>query len=358
MRVLLRISPIVTGGPIAGRLAGMLAGLFVIAPIAFATPAISETPAANPIAVPIPEASPRPPVPAKNLFGAEDRAANLAPRAIGFYSKGCLAGGKALPVDGPTWQTMRLSRNRNWGHPQLLSLIERLAHDAAREDGWPGLLVGDLAQPRGGPMLTGHASHQIGLDADIWLTPMPKRRLSWEEREKTAAVSMLADQLSVNAKVFTPEHVKLIKRAASYPEVERIGVNPAIKLALCRAEGGDQPWLHKVQSWPGHHYHMHIRIKCPANSEGCTGQPPPTNSTCAHAEKWYADTKAYLALPKKPTPQPQPPAKPKPPVTLADLPADCGAVLAAAPAGVSDGEIKNIVVPARKPVHREAAKAP
>jgi len=358
MRTLLRPYDIVVGRRFVGPLAALLAGLIVVATDALATSAVSETPAAQPIAVPIPEAAPRPPVPAKKLFGAADRPADLAPRAIGFYSKGCLAGARALPVDGPTWQAMRLSRNRNWGHPDLLKLIEKLANDAAREDGWPGLLVGDLTQPRGGPMLTGHASHQIGLDADIWLTPMPDRRLSWEERERTAAVSMLADQLSVDPKVFTPEHVKLIKRAASYPEVDRIGVNPAIKLALCRAEGGDQPWLHKVQSWPGHHYHMHIRIKCPADSEGCTGQPPPKNSTCADAEKWYADTKAYLALPKKPAPKPQQPAKPKPPLTLADLPADCAAVLAAPPAGEARSEIKNIVVPVRKPAHRAAAKTP
>ena len=110
---------------------------------------------------------------------------------IGSYAKGCLAGGTALPIDGPAWQAMRLSRNRVWGHPELIAFIERLAI-GARADGWPGLLVGDMAQPRGGPMRTGHASHQIGLDVDLWLTPMPDRRLTGEERETISAVSMLA----------------------------------------------------------------------------------------------------------------------------------------------------------------------
>ena len=64
-----------------------------------------------------------------------------------------MAGGAALPVDGPAWQVMRLSRNRNWGHPDLVALVERLAIEAKEKDGWNGLLVGDLAQPRGGPML-------------------------------------------------------------------------------------------------------------------------------------------------------------------------------------------------------------
>ena len=106
--------------------------------------------------------------PAKELFGAVKLPALTEPASAGFYSKGCLSGGVAIPVDGPAWQVMRLSRNRNWGHPDLIKVLERLAVDGQKV-GWNGLLVGDISQPRGGPMLTGHASHQIGLDADVWL---------------------------------------------------------------------------------------------------------------------------------------------------------------------------------------------
>ena len=115
---------------------------------------------------------------AKRLFGGVSGAAPLEARAIGSFAKGCLAGAKALPVDGESWQVMRLSRNRNWGHPELIALLERLARKAPAVTGWQGILVGDISQPRGGPMLTGHASHQIGLDADIWLTPKPATPLS------------------------------------------------------------------------------------------------------------------------------------------------------------------------------------
>ena len=94
---------------------------------------------------------------------------------------------EALPINGDTWQVMRLSRNRNWAHPDMVALVERLADKAHKDAGWPGILVGDMSQPRGGPMLTGHASHQVGLDADVWLTPMPDRRLSREEREDMSA---------------------------------------------------------------------------------------------------------------------------------------------------------------------------
>ncbi len=278
-----------------------------------------------------------PPVPAKSLFGAKSRAARLAPRAIGYYSRGCLSGGEWLPVDGPAWQAMRLSRNRNWAHPDLIDLVKRLATEAKAAGEWRGLLVGDLTQPRGGPMTSGHASHQVGLDADIWLTEMPDRRFSWEERETISATSMLKNTLEVNKTVFTDKTVALIRRAASYEEVERIGVNPAIKLALCRAAGGDTPWLGKIQGWRGHHYHMHIRLKCPEGSEGCRSQGTPRGTSCEAAEKWYRDTKAWMERPKKPskkTKKKKPVKKrPKPQITLDQLPEACRAVLAAEPAG-------------------------
>ena len=104
--------------------------------------------------------------------------------AIGYYPRGCLQGGVELPATGPTWQVMRLSRNRNWGHPELVKFLERFAPLAAEATGWKGILIGDMAQPRGGPLPFGHKSHQIGLDVDIWFMPMPDRVLSKEEREK------------------------------------------------------------------------------------------------------------------------------------------------------------------------------
>src|SRR5690606_4408851 len=84
----------------------------------------------------------KPVVTAKQLFGTGKSAAPLAARAIGWYAKGCLAGGKPIAVDGPGWQVMRLSRNRNWGHPKLVALVERLAKESTAAKEWPGLLVG------------------------------------------------------------------------------------------------------------------------------------------------------------------------------------------------------------------------
>jgi penicillin-insensitive murein DD-endopeptidase len=264
-------------------------------------------------------------VPAKQLFGAAATPAPLAARAIGFYARGCLAGAKPLAIDGPAWQAMRLSRNRNWGHPQLVKLVEQLANDAKAKDGWRGLLVGDMSQPRGGPMLTGHASHQVGLDADIWLTQMPDRRLSEKEREELSATSMLAaDGLGIDPAVWTSAHGKLIRRAAAFPEVERVLVHPAIKKALCESKEGDRSVLHKIRPYWGHHYHMHVRMACPKGSTNCEAQPaPPADDGCGkELDDWFT----LLKRPPRPDAKP---AKPKPPLTMAQLPAECKVVLEA-----------------------------
>ena len=122
-----------------------------------------------------------PNTPARELFARKTTPLPGSPRSIGSYADGCLAGAVALPIKGPTWQVMRVSRDRYWGNPSLVAFIERLA-DEGKKVGWNGLLIGDMSQPRGGPMFNGHSSHQIGLDVDIWFTPMPDHELSQEQR--------------------------------------------------------------------------------------------------------------------------------------------------------------------------------
>lgn len=269
----------------------------------------------------------KPKVLARDLFGKAQNAADLTPRSIGWYAKGCLAGGVHLADAGPDWQTMRPSRNRAWGHPKLVALLKRLASEA-KQDGWPGLLVGDISQPRGGPMLTGHASHQVGLDADIWLTPMPNRVLTRREREDINATTMLdKTSLAVDPKVFTPAHVGLIKRAASYPQVERVFVHPAIKKALCEAAGKDRAWLGKVRPIWGHYYHFHIRIGCP--NGGCETQPPVKGDDGCGKEvtDWLKTVEKSLKVaPPKPGVRIVPDSERRQ-ITIDQLPPECKVVL-------------------------------
>ena len=208
----------------------------------------------------------------------------------------------------------------------MVALVKRLSQKAHKDAGWPGILIGDMSQPRGGPMFTGHASHQVGLDADIWLTPMPNRQLSRNEREEMSAVMMVReDRLDIDPKVFKPGHLAVIRDAALEPAVQRIFVNAAIKKALCREAKGDRSWLSKVRPMYGHDYHFHIRIKCPSGAGECEHQPDPDESEgCKPADLayWFKDSVLH------PKPPPTPP-KPKPPMTMASLPAACKAVLAA-----------------------------
>jgi penicillin-insensitive murein DD-endopeptidase len=265
-----------------------------------------------------------PKTPAKELFGRKATPANLTTESIGFYARGCLAGAKALPITGKTWQVMRLSRNRNWGHPNLINYLERLS-ERGTQVGWSGLLVGDMSQPRGGPMLTGHASHQVGLDADVWLRPMPDHVLSREEREEMSATMVVADdRKEVDPKVWTPAHFNILKAAASDPLVERIFVNAAIKKDLCREAGSDRAWLQRIRPYWQHDYHFHVRISCPAGSPDCKRQDPaPAGDGCGKELAWWF-TDAVL----HPKPEPEP-TKPPPYLKMADLPAACRQVLAA-----------------------------
>jgi penicillin-insensitive murein endopeptidase len=190
-------------------------------------------------------------------------------------------------------------------------------------DGWPGLLLGDISQPRGGPMLTGHASHQIGLDADIWLTPMPGRALSAVERENMSAVSVIKKKgLTVDEKVWTPAHMRLLRRAASYPEVERILVHPGIKKKLCDTVKGDRAWLRKVRPFWGHDYHFHIRIGCQPGSTGCKGQAATApGDGCDKSLAWW-----FTEEPWRPNKNPDAP-KARDVMKMSSLPKECRVVL-------------------------------
>ena len=173
-------------------------------------------------------------------------------------------------------------------------------------------------------MTSGHASHQVGLDADIWLTPMPNRRLSYRERETMSAVPVVkTGPHTVFPNVWTDAHFRLIKRAASHRDVQRILVAPGIKKKLCETEKGNRAWLRKVRPYWGHNYHMHVRLRCPKGSAGCKGQTePPAGDGCGKPLAWWYSKEPY-ADPSKP----KKPVKPKPPITLANLPGDCRTVL-------------------------------
>ena len=263
---------------------------------------------------------------AKQLFGNKATPAALPSAPYGFYSKGCLAGAQQLPETGPTWQAMRLSRNRNWALPETLDVIQRISRAGAAHPASNGIYVGDLSQPSGGPMLTGHASHQVGLDADIWLVPATLG-LSRQQRENISAKSYRRNEGAYTTSDWSSFQETIVKAAATDPRVERIFIFPGAKVAMCENATGDRSWLRKVRPYYGHHYHFHVRLSCPDNAPGCVSQdPPPPGDGCEEARQWVRN------IINPPPPQPRDPNAPAPTpkreLTMSDLPQACQAVLA------------------------------
>lgn len=271
---------------------------------------------------------------ANQLFGAKDGPSQQAPMPIGSYARGCGAGMVQLPESGPSWQAMRLSRNRNFGQPVLVDYLIGLSQ-TAQKIGWAGLYIGDMGQPRGGPMTSGHASHQIGLDADIWMLPPRRLDLTFKERESISSIPVRsADQRSVTQN-WTSRHHALLRAAASDPRVDRIFVAAAVKIEMCKtAKRKDKDWLQKIRPVAGHDTHFHVRMKCPKGARLCETQKP-TVADLSKGGNGCDETLAYWVTdylnPPKPTKKPKKPAKrergPRE-FTMADLPKQCVDVLA------------------------------
>jgi penicillin-insensitive murein DD-endopeptidase len=238
------------------------------------------------------------------------------PHIFGGASAGCLTGAESLPAEGPGWQVVRLSRNCHWGHPALLDAIRGLAAQA-RQHGLATLWIGDMSQPRGGPLPWGHASHQVGLDVDVWLDLNPKPPSTPAQRENIEVASLVTpDGMAVDRARWREAHAQLVRLAAEMPGADRVFVNPAIKQELCRAHAGES-WLRRVRPWWGHDEHLHLRLRCPQGLTACEDQaPPPPGDGCDASLAWWFTEEA-----RRPPPRPSRP--PSPP----HLPRACAAVL-------------------------------
>jgi penicillin-insensitive murein endopeptidase len=232
------------------------------------------------------------------------------PQSIGTYTSGCVSGAVALPASGKGYQVMRLSRNRFYGHPNLVLFIQQLGQ-MSDQDKLGTLLIGDLGQPRGGPTPSGHRSHQTGLDVDIWFL-LPKqldnRLLTDNERETWSATSVVDMQSDrVDFRQWSSANEKILEMSARHPNVDRIFVNPSIKQELCNhKKPGSALWLQKIRPWWKHDDHFHVRLKCPTANINCNPQAAlPEGDGCdAGLDWWFTKEAKSPTKPIKPVPPP------------------------------------------------------
>jgi hypothetical protein len=148
-------------------------------------------------------------------------------RSIGTPTAGRLLHGVTLRAFGPdhaTWHPIRKTQpNASWRRNatgRLVRLVLRIAREHRRANpGAPRLLVGDLSRPRGGDFGAsisgglGHASHQNGLDVDIYY-PRKDRRLRAPDNvsdvDQVLAQDLVDRFVAAGAQyVFTGPHLRL-----------------------------------------------------------------------------------------------------------------------------------------------------
>ncbi len=228
---------------------------------------------------------------------------------IGVQGAGCIAGAVRLPVSAPGLRAGRLSHSSFWGHPATIAALLELGQ-RAHAAGLPDIYMGDISGPRGGPLAGGHFSHQMGLDADVYLDLSPHPPLTTDQREDIEPPGLVRpDARGVVAERWSPQHIILLKLATTLPGVDRVLVNPAIKRQLCMDVTGDRAWLRLIRPWYGHARHMHIHFRCPADQPQCVSglPPPPPGDGCDASLQWWFD---QLDQPPKPSAPPKPPPAP------------------------------------------------
>jgi penicillin-insensitive murein endopeptidase len=204
-------------------------------------------------------------------------------QAIGGYSAGCVQGAKELPFEGKHYLVMKPERHRNFGHPRLVDFVVALSASLEARQLAP-LGVGDLGQARGGPAPNGHASHQNGLDVDLWFSA------GGPGATQQPMVDLLTNKPSPHYGERVPA---LLELAAKDSRVARIFVNAVLKKELCENATGDRGWLAKLRPWHGHHEHFHVRLACPADSPECQPQPPiPAGDGCGEVDWWLSPESA------------------------------------------------------------------
>ncbi len=222
-------------------------------------------------------------------------------QSIGTYNNGCILNPVELK-QGANFEKPRLSRRNNFANPEMIKFIEDLSGDVNKKYG-KKLLVADISKNKGGRIPSLHASHQIGLDADIWYKLYdPKQNLNESNIETLSPTDMVSSDGKKISEYWSADNENILRMAARNNNVDRIFVNAAIKKQFC-SKYKDEIWQRKIRAWWGHNEHFHVRLKCPANSPECVMTVGAVNvDGCDSSLNWWFSDEALHPQAKKEAP--------------------------------------------------------
>jgi penicillin-insensitive murein endopeptidase len=214
--------------------------------------------------------------------------------AIGSYSNGSLSNADALPLKGPGFLKLFVPRKRNFSTIELNTLLKDAAKELARlyPEG-ERLQIGDQSAKKGGA-ISGHASHQNGLDVDIAYLRKNHREQSPNATAGFDEEFVLKGSVSKNFDL--ERNWAALKLFSRLGELNRVFMDVEIKRALCKyAEShgelkAEAETLRALRPWPNHANHMHVRIHCPRGNSRCLAQEaPPPGPGCSASELFSSD---------------------------------------------------------------------
>ncbi len=219
--------------------------------------------------------------------------------AIGTHNNGCILYSAELNKNGEGYKLPRIERNHNYGHPEMIALLEDYSYRVKEMLG-KDLLIADISKKNGGPIFMLHSSHQTGLDADIWFTLYDdKQNLSSQDMASIKPLNMADEKLKSVSSYWGSNQEDIIKLFAQSEKVDRIFVNYNIKNYYC-SKFRNQDWQKKIRPWWGHNEHFHIRLKCPQGSEECISKGQEIKDDgCGNDLAWWFSDEAKQPKSKK-----------------------------------------------------------
>lgn len=213
--------------------------------------------------------------------------------AVGFYTDGSVETSAVFPDSGPGFVKIFRLRKRGYGTATLVRTIS-LAAAAFRTQYPTGdrLQIGDTSDWNGG-YISGHASHQNGLDADMGYLQTNKVERDPNNSGPNGFSEIFVKNGAVTANFDIPRNWAILRNLVARGNVSRIFVDPVIKSTFCKKAAAIDPTLsaanrnevlRRIRPYGNHADHFHMRIKCPVGHKKCVAQSePPTGTGCTSA---------------------------------------------------------------------------